>query len=192
MTNIFPIHDLLISRKEKEDFLRQRAVVFWLFGPSGSGKTTIAVELEKRLFQHQKTAVVLDGDNLRSGVNQGLGFDKTDRMENIRRTAEIAKILVDNGIIVICSLVCPLQSMRTLAREILGEDYIEVYIKTSIDTLIERDTKGLYKKASEGKITNFTGVNATFEEGVESEIIIKTKTMNPQQAAEYILSYRPL
>ena len=140
MNDIFPINDRLISREKKESQLSQTSKVFWLYGQSGSGKTTIAVELEKQLYTQGKFVVVLDGDNLRTGLNRGLGFSTEDRMENIRRASEVAKILVHNGVIVIACFVCPLKSMRALAREIIGSDFREIYVKTSLETLIQRDT----------------------------------------------------
>lgn len=146
MADIFPTFDKLLSRQDKESLLKQKGRVYWIYGQSGSGKTTIAIELERQLHALGKYTVVLDGDNLRSGLNHGLGFTTEDRLENIRRAAELAKILVQNGAIVICCFVCPLKSMRDLATEIIGKDFTEIYIKTSIETLIQRDTKGFYKK----------------------------------------------
>lgn len=187
MKDIFPVFDQLISREEKEQLLGQRGKVLWLFGPSGSGKTTLALALEKKLHAQGRYTLILDGDNLRSGLNAGLGFSTEDRMENIRRAAEIAKILVQNGVIVIGCFVCPLQSMRALARAIIGPDYTEIYVRTALETLIQRDTKGLYQKAREGKIDNLTGVNAAFEEGKDSELLIDTDTTDVQTAVEQIL-----
>ena len=184
---IFPTFEKFVSREEKENLLNQKGSVFWLYGQSGSGKTTIAIELEKQLHAQGKYTVVLDGDNLRSGLNAGLGFSTEDRMENIRRAAELAKILVQNGVIVICCLVCPLNSMRILAREIIGEDFIEIYIKTSLETLIQRDTKGFYKKALEGKMENLTGVNAEFEEGENANVVIDTDRMSIEDGVKEIL-----
>lgn len=189
MKDIFPTFDKLVSRESKETLLNQKGRVYWLYGQSGSGKTTIATELEKQLHAHGKYTVVLDGDNLRSGLNQGLGFTTEDRLENIRRAAEVAKILVQNGVIVICCFVCPLISMRNLAREIIGKDFVEIYIKTSIETLIQRDTKGFYKKAQEGKMDNLTGVNAEFEEGDNSDLVIDTEKVKVEEAVQVILNY---
>ncbi|MFN9321432.1 MAG: adenylyl-sulfate kinase [Chitinophagales bacterium] len=189
MKDIFPTCDKLLSRKVKETLLNQQGKVFWLFGQSGSGKTTIAIELEKQLHAQGKYTVVLDGDNLRSGLNAGLGFTTEDRMENIRRAAELAKILVQNGAIVICCFVCPLKSMRDLARDIIGDDFFEIYIKTSLETLIQKDTKGFYKKAQEGKMENLTGINSDFEEGVNSDIIIDTDKVKVEEAVQVILNY---
>ena len=131
---------------------------------------------------------MLDGDNLRSGLNHGLSFTTEDRLENIRRAAEVAKILVQNGAIVICCLVCPLKSMRDLARDIIGKDFKEIYIKTSIETLMQRDTKGFYKKALEGKMENLTGINSKFEESEEADIIIDTYIINVKEGVSLILS----
>lgn len=189
MKDIFPTFDKLVSRESKETLLNQKGRVYWLYGQSGSGKTTIAIELEKQLHTQRKYTVVLDGDNLRSGLNQGLGFTTEDRLENIRRAAEVTKILVQNGVIVICCFVCPLQSMRDLAREIIGEDFIEVYIKTSLETLIQRDTKGFYKKAQEGKMDNLTGVNAEFEESKSPDLILDTDSINVDEAVFQILNF---
>jgi adenylylsulfate kinase len=189
LKDIFPTFDKLLSRKVKETLLNQQGKVFWLFGQSGSGKTTIAIELEKQLHAQGKYTVVLDGDNLRSGLNAGLGFTTEDRMENIRRAAELAKILVQNGAIVICCFVCPLKSMRDLARDIIGDDFFEIYIKTSLETLIQKDTKGFYKKAQEGKMENLTGINSDFEEGVNSDIIIDTDKVKVEEAVQVILNY---
>jgi adenylylsulfate kinase len=188
MKNIHPVFNLLISRDSKEELLAQKGRVFWLYGQSGSGKTTIAIELEKQLHAQGKYTVVLDGDNLRSGLNQGLGFTTEDRLENIRRAAEVTKILVQNGAIVICCFVCPLKSMRDLAREIIGADFTEIYIKTSIKTLIQRDTKGFYKKALEGKMENLTGVNSEFEESEKVDILIDTDRITLEEGVEMILN----
>jgi adenylylsulfate kinase len=189
LKDIYPILQKLIPREEKEALLNQKGKVFWLYGQSGSGKTTIAIELEKQFHKQGKFVIVLDGDNLRSGLNTGLGFSTEDRMENIRRAAELAKILVQNGVIVICCFVCPLVYMRDLAKEIIGEDFIEIYIKTSLETLIQRDTKGFYKKALEGKMENLTGVNAEFEESNVPDLIIDTENVNVEEACNKIINF---
>ena len=188
MADIFPTFDKLLSRQDKESLLNQKGRVYWIYGQSGSGKTTIAIELERQLYVLAKYTVVLDGDNLRSGLNHGLSFTTEDRLENIRRAAEVAKILVQNGAIVICCLVCPLKSMRDLARDIIGKDFKEIYIKTSIETLMQRDTKGFYKKALEGKMENLTGINSKFEESEEADIIIDTDIINVKEGVRLILS----
>ncbi len=187
MKDIFPTFDKLVSRESKETLLNQKGRVYWLYGQSGSGKTTIAIELEKQLHARGKYTVVLDGDNLRSGLNQGLGFSTEDRMENIRRAAEVAKIFVQNGAIVICCFVCPLISMRDLAHNIIGEDFTEIYIKTSLETLIQRDTKGFYKKAIEGKMENLTGINSEFEESENVDLVIDTDRISIENGVKEIL-----
>jgi adenylylsulfate kinase len=187
LKDIFPTFDKLVSRESKETLLNQKGRVYWLYGQSGSGKTTIAIELEKQLHARGKYTVVLDGDNLRSGLNQGLGFSTEDRMENIRRAAEVAKIFVQNGAIVICCFVCPLISMRDLAHNIIGEDFTEIYIKTSLETLIQRDTKGFYKKAIEGKMENLTGINSEFEESENVDLVIDTDRISIENGVKEIL-----
>ena len=189
MANIYPINKLMIQKNEQEILLNQKAKVYWLFGPSGSGKSTIALSLQKKLYEDGKYAILLDGDNIRSGLNAGLGFSTEDRMENIRRAAELAKILVQNGAIVICCFVCPLKAMRDLARDIIGEDFTEIYIKTSLETLIQRDTKGFYKKALAGKMENLTGVNSEFEEGDHSDLIIDTDKVGMEESVNLILNF---
>jgi adenylylsulfate kinase len=186
--SIHPVFDKLISREKKEQLLNQKGRVYWLYGQSGVGKTTVAIELEKQFHANGKYTTVLDGDNLRSGINKGLGFSTEDRLENIRRAAELAKILVQNGAIVICCFVCPLKSMRDLARHIIGEDFTEIYIKTSLETLIKRDTKGFYKKALEGNMDNLTGINAEFEESESMDLVIDTDRISVGDGVTLILN----
>lgn len=187
MSNIFPIFDTLIARNEFEQFLGQKGQVLWIVGQSGSGKSTIAAMLQRKLFEKGKYVIVLDGDNLRSGLNSGLGFSTEDRLENIRRAAEVSKLLVQNGAIVLACFVCPLEIMRDKAKEILGDDYCEVYIKTSLETLIKRDTKGFYKKALEGKMEQLTGINSEFEEPSHPDILIDTDIMSIEASVDLIL-----
>ena len=188
MSNLFPTFDQFITRARKEALLQQTGKVYWLFGQSGTGKTTIAIELEKELHAQGKFVIVLDGDNLRSGLNSGLGFSTEDRIENIRRAAELAKILIQNGVIVICCFVCPLQSMRNLAREIIGSEFVEIWIHTSLETLMKRDTKGFYKKAIEGNMSNLTGINAEFEPSPHADIIIDTDDTSVNDSVQNILT----
>lgn len=186
MKMIYPTFDQFLNREKKELRLGQKGIVYWLYGPSGSGKTTIAVALEELLHTSGKFVVVLDGDNLRSGVNAGLGFSQEDRMENIRRAAEIAKILAQNGVVVICSFVCPLRAMRSMARTIIGSDFREIYIQTSITELIRRDTKGFYKKQlEEGK--DIMGFNGDFEEPESAELILSTEKLSPIEGAKIVI-----
>ena len=155
--NIFPIYDQLVSRQEKEDFLNQQGAVFWLTGLSGSGKSTMAKQLERQLFNEGFVVQVLDGDNVRSGINNNLGFSEDDRKENIRRIAEIAKLFSRSGIVTICSFVSPKNDLREMAQRIIGDEFHLVYISSSLKKCEERDVKGLYAKARKGEIKNFTG-----------------------------------
>ncbi len=170
-TNIFPIHDKLLDRGSKEQLLQQSAKVLWFTGLSGSGKSTIANEVERALHAKGQLTVLLDGDNVRAGINNNLGFSEADRTENIRRIAEVAKLFVNAGVITICCFVSPTEALRSLAREIVGgNDFIEIYVNTPVEVCEQRDVKGLYAKARRGEIKDFTGVNAIFEEPSNPEI----------------------
>ncbi len=185
--NIFPT-DKILGRAAKEKLLGQRGRVIWLVGLSGSGKTTIAIELEKILNQKGRLTQVLDGDNIRNGINKNLGFSDADRTENIRRIAEIAKLFCDCGIITICCFVSPTNAIREQARAIIGkEDFMEVYVETSLNECERRDVKGLYAKARKGEIKDFTGVNAPFEVPAHPDLIIQTENRTPVESAEIIL-----
>ena len=176
MNNIHPITERTISRAEKENRLGQQAKVFWFTGLSGSGKSTLAIALERKLFDLGYGVVLLDGDNIRSGINNNLTFTAEDRQENIRRIAEIAKLFLENGMICIVSFISPTREMRHKAKQIIGaEDFVEVYIDTPIEVCEARDVKGLYKKARAGEIRNFTGIDAPYEAPLHPEIHIQTK-----------------
>jgi adenylylsulfate kinase len=181
--NIYPIFDRVLSRREKEARLTQRARVIWLFGLSGSGKSTLAITLERRLFEEGFVTHLLDGDNVRTGLNRGLGFTDADRSENIRRVAEVAKLFAQAAVITICSFITPTRSLRLAAREIVGpDDWIDVYVKASFETCARRDPKGLYAKANTGGVTQFTGKDSAFEEpepgGVS--LVIDTEAESPE------------
>ncbi len=176
--NLHPIFDRVLSRSDKEARLRQRARVIWLYGLSGSGKSTLGIALERRLHAEGFTTHLLDGDNVRTGLNRGLGFSQEDRAENIRRVAEVAKLFVQAGVVTICSFVTPMRSLRALAREIVGtEDFFDVYVKASYETCARRDPKGLYAKAAAGGVAQFTGKDSAFEEPLagESSLVIDTE-----------------
>lgn len=174
--DVFPVFERMLGREAKEKRLNQRGVVVWLTGLSGSGKTSIAIAAEQELFQKGFLTQILDGDNIRSGLNSNLGFTAEDRMENIRRIAETAKLFAQCGVITICCFVSPETSMREQAKSIVGEaDFYEVFINTSISTCEQRDVKGLYRKAREGKIEHFTGINAPFEAPVNPFLELKTE-----------------
>lgn len=162
--NIHPIDDRLVQRQEREVANGHRAAVVWLTGLSGSGKSTIATAVERKLFERGVFAQVLDGDNVRNGLNGNLGFSLEDRTENTRRVAEVAKLFVSSGAVVLCSFVSPTRKMRAAVADLVGhEDYLEVYINTSLKECERRDVKGLYAKARAGELKNFTGIDSPYE-----------------------------
>ena len=188
--NIFTTYDQLLSRGEKEQLLKQHSKVIWMCGLSGSGKTTIAKRLEKELHKRGFLTMVLDGDNIRDGINKGLSFSSTDREENIRRIAEVSKLFVNCGVIVINCFVSPEVHMREKAKQIIGEkDFVEVYINTPLSVCEERDVKGLYKKARKGEIKNFTGIDAPFEAPTHPDLEIKTDEMSIEEAVKKVVEY---
>lgn len=162
--NIFSIKHTLLQKQDKEALLGHKGLVLWMCGLSGSGKSTLARALENALYEKGIHTKLLDGDNLRSGINGNLSFTEEDRVENIRRAAEVAKLFVENGEVVICSLISPTKVIRSNAKEIVGHnDFREVYVNASFEVCAQRDVKGLYKKAMAGEIKNFTGLDAPFE-----------------------------
>ncbi len=164
MNNIHTVFDKIKDRREKEIYMKQRAKVIWFTGLSGSGKTTLASLLEKRLFELNYFCQILDGDNVRSGINKNLIFTEKDRIENIRRIAEVSKLFMNCGIILICAFISPTNDIRQMAKEIIGDDdFLEIFVDTPLEVCEQRDPKGLYKKARAGEIKNFTGISAPFE-----------------------------
>lgn len=189
-TNIHPIFNQLLQRNDKEDLLQQKAVCIWMTGLSGSGKSTIAQGLERKLHQNGILTAILDGDNIRTGINNNLGFTEEDRTENIRRIAEINKLFLQNGIVTINSFVSPTKDIRDLAKQIIGEkDFYEVYINASFDECAKRDVKGLYKKALNGEIKNFTGLDAPFEAPKDAALEIKTAEQSIEESIETIYNF---
>jgi len=183
-------HDALITKKEREIANKHRAAVIWLTGLPSSGKSTIAVELQSHLFRRGCQAYVLDGDNVRHGLNRNLGFSPEDRAENIRRIGEVAKLFVDAGFLVITSFISPYRKDRDQVRGILPNgDFIEVFIDTSLEECERRDPKGLYKKARSGAIGEFTGISAPYEVPENPEIIVKTESETKEESAQYIVKY---
>ncbi|MDA3816203.1 MAG: adenylyl-sulfate kinase [Prolixibacteraceae bacterium] len=176
--NIHTTFDKIKDRNAKEIYLKQRGKVIWFTGLSGSGKTTLASLLEKRLFEFNYFCQILDGDNVRSGINKNLVFTDADRIENIRRIAEVSKLFMNCGIILICAFISPTNEMRNMAREIIGDDdFLEVFINTPLGVCEQRDPKGLYKKARAGEIKNFTGISAPFE--VPENPFLEVENTNP-------------
>jgi adenylylsulfate kinase len=173
--NIHPVSDRMLTRESREKLLQQKAKVFWLTGLSGSGKSTLAIGLQSELHKAGKLCYILDGDNMRAGLNSNLGFSEAERTENIRRIAEVAKLFSDAGVITICSFVSPTIQIRELAKNIIGQnDFHEVYINASLESCEKRDVKGLYKKARAGEIKDFTGIHQPFEAPANPWLEIKT------------------
>ena len=183
-------HEGSVTREERQKLLGQKGVTVWMTGLSASGKSTIAVILEQMLLHRKKHAYRLDGDNIRMGLNKNLGFSAEDRAENIRRIGEVAKLFTDAGVIAITSFISPYKKDRDAVRA-LGKpgEFIEVYVKVSLEAAEKRDPKGLYKKARAGQIKGFTGIDDPYEAPENAEIVIDTETMKPEQAAERILAY---
>ncbi len=182
-TNVHPVADKLLPRNDKELLLRQSGRVFWLYGLSGSGKSTLAIGLERGLHENGLFTAVLDGDNLRSGLNKDLGFSDEDREENLRRVAEVAKLFAESGLVTIVSFITPRQEFRETARAIIGEDdFRDVYVKASYSICEERDVKGLYAKARAGEIPDFTGKASTFEEPDSPWLTIDTENSSAEES----------
>jgi len=186
--NIFPVFDKIISKEKKEKLLNQKGKVVWLTGLSGSGKTTIALQLEKELYKLGFLVQILDGDNIRAGINNNLSFSESDRTENIRRIAEVSKLFLNCGIITINCFVSPTIIMRQSAKKIIGkENYYEIFINADLETCEKRDVKGLYKKARNGEIKNFTGIDSKYEKPINPSLVIKTAQLSIDQSIEIIL-----
>lgn len=178
----------MVSRSEKENLLKQKSVVIWLTGLSGAGKTTLSTGLEKTLFKKGFLTTTLDGDQLRSGINANLGFTDQDRQENIRRVAEISRLFVECGIICIDSFISPTTAMRQTARQIIGsENFIEIYLKASLEVCEQRDPKGLYKSARKGEIRNFTGIGSSYEIPLNPDLVIDTVKYSIDECLEICL-----
>lgn len=188
--HIYPVFNKILQRSDKESLLEQKAKVIWLSGLSGSGKTTIAKGVEKELHQRGYVCKVLDGDNIRSGINNNLGFSPEDRLENIRRIAEVSKLFINCGIITINSFISPTEKIRANAKEVIGaENFIGVYVNAPVSVCEQRDTKGLYKKARAGEIKNFTGVDSVFEPLSKPDIEIKTDELDIEASVQKIIDY---
>lgn len=176
MENIHPIFDKILDRQAKEKLLNQYSVIVWMVGLSGSGKSTIAQNLEKKLYDAGFATMLLDGDNVRSGLNNNLSFTEEDRQENQRRVAEVAKLFMNAGLVTLCSFVSPTYEAREKVKAIIGPDnFLEVYVECSFDACARRDVKGLYAKALNGEIKNFTGLDAPFEKPKEPWLTLNTE-----------------
>lgn len=176
--NIHPIFNKSLSASDKESLLGQKGLVIWMVGLSGSGKSTLATGLENRLHKSGIYTMLLDGDNLRTGLNNNLTFTSEDRLENIRRASETAKLFAENGVVTICSFISPTEKIRNIAENIIGNKFHEVYVSCPIEICEERDVKGLYAKARKGEIKNFTGIDSPFDEPKSPALEIKTNEMS--------------
>lgn len=186
--HIYPIFDRMLSRSDKEELLKQHSVMIWFTGLSGSGKSTIAIALERELQKRGLLCRILDGDNIRSGINNNLGFSAEDRIENIRRIAEISKLFVDTGIITIAAFISPNNDIREMAANIIGkEDFMEIYVSTPIEECERRDVKGLYAKARKGEIKNFTGISAPFEAPQHPALSLDTSKLSVEESVNKLL-----
>ena len=183
-------HEGQVTRKDREKVVGQRGVTLWLTGLSGSGKSTVAVAAEQALIERGRLAYVLDGDNVRHGLNKNLGFSPEDRTENIRRIAEVAKLFTDSGVIVLTSFISPYRADRDAARAIFGEgDFVEVFVSTSLETCESRDPKGLYKKARAGQIPEFTGISAPYEAPERPELVLDTGKLAVPESVAALIRY---
>lgn len=188
--NLHPISDRLLTRAHREAVTKQRGAVIWMCGLSGSGKSTLATAMERRLHDQGKLVYVLDGDNIRTGLNSDLSFSDEDRKENIRRIAEVSKLFVDAGVVTINSFITPSSKLRTMAREIIGkDDLIEVYVKASFEICMKRDVKGLYAKAEKGLVPQFTGKDSGFEEPLDSDLVIDTESQSVEESVETLYEF---
>ena len=186
--NIYPIFEKMLKRKDREALLKQKGIMIWFTGLSGSGKSTLAIALERELYKQGILCRILDGDNIRSGINNNLGFSEADRTENIRRIAEVSKLFVDCGIVTIAAFISPTHAIRRMASEIIGEDdFLEVYVSTPIEECERRDVKGLYAKARRGEIKEFTGISSPFDAPDHPFISIDTSRQSLADSVKILL-----
>lgn len=189
MEHIYPIKTK-VSRASREALLNQRAVLVWFTGLSGSGKSTLAVQLEAQLHERGFKTYLLDGDNVRAGLNKDLTFTDEGRIENIRRIGEVAKLMIDAGVVVLSAFISPFQSDREQVRQIIGnEHYIEVFVDAPLELCEQRDVKGLYKKARAGEVRNFTGIDSPYEKPGHPDLVIKTGQMSIDESVKNLLNF---
>lgn len=187
--HIYPIFDKMLGRSDKEALLGQHGIMIWFTGLSGSGKSTVAIALERELQKRGLLCRILDGDNIRSGINNNLGFSAEDRVENIRRIAEIGKLFVDTGIITLAAFISPNNDIREMAARIIGkEDFMEIYVSTPLEECERRDVKGLYAKARRGEIRNFTGISAPFEAPEHPALSLDTSVLSVEESVNQLLA----
>ncbi len=186
--NIYPIFEKMLQREDREALLKQKGMMIWFTGLSGSGKSTLAIALERELYKRGILCRILDGDNIRSGINNNLGFSEADRTENIRRIAEVSKLFVDCGVVTLAAFISPTNAIRRMACEIIGsKDFLEVYVSTPIEECERRDVKGLYAKARRGEIKEFTGISSPFESPEHPFITIDTSRQSLEESVKILL-----
>lgn len=186
--NIYPIFERMLQREDREILLKQKGTMIWFTGLSGSGKSTLAIALERELYKQGVLCRILDGDNIRSGINNNLGFSEADRTENIRRIAEVSKLFVDCGIVTLAAFISPTNAIRHMASEIIGnKDFLEVYVSTPIEECEKRDVKGLYAKARRGEIKDFTGISSPFEAPEQPFISIDTSRQPLEESVKILM-----
>lgn len=187
--HIYPIFDKMLQREDREQLLNQRGIMIWFTGLSGSGKSTLSLALERELYRRNILCRVLDGDNIRSGINNNLGFSQDDRQENIRRIAEVSKLFVDCGIVTIAAFISPTIAIREMAAKIIGaQDFLEIYVSTPIEECERRDVKGLYAKARKGQIRDFTGISSPFEAPKNAFLSIDTSKQPLEESVNILLT----
>ena len=188
--HIHPVFNQIHGRAEKERLLNQHSTVIWMTGLSGAGKTTLASHLERALFDRGFLTQILDGDNIRSGINNNLGFSEADRRENIRRIAEISKLFINSGVIAINCFISPTNEIRDIARTIIGkDDFIEVFVNAPLEVCEGRDVKGLYDKARRGEIKEFTGITSPYEAPLSGDIEVRTDLFSIEESVEKLLAF---
>ena len=189
MTNLYPIQTK-VSKEQREQLMQQRAKLIWFTGLSGSGKSTLAVQLEAQLFARGFKTYLLDGDNIRTGLNKDLSFTDEGRVENIRRIGEVSKLLLDSGVIVLSAFISPFKADREQVKTIVGSlNYMEVFVDTPLEVCEQRDVKGLYKKVRAGEVKNFTGIDSPYERPESADLVIKTETLTVEQSVERLLNF---
>ncbi len=186
--DIYPIYDKMMTREDREKLLRQRGVMVWFTGLSGSGKSTVAIGVERELYKRGILCMILDGDNIRTGINSNLGFSVEDRRENIRRIAELGKLFVQTGIVTLACFVSPTNEIREMARSIIGkDDFKEVYVSTPLEECERRDVKGLYARARRGEVKDFTGISSPFEAPICPTLSIDTSVLRLEESVREVV-----
>lgn len=187
--HIYPIFSKMLNRQDKETLLNQHSVMVWFTGLSGSGKSTIAIALERELHKRGLLCRILDGDNIRSGINNNLGFSENDRVENIRRIAEVSKLFIETGVVTLAAFISPSNEIRQMAADIIGRDnFMEIYVSTPLEECERRDVKGLYAKARRGEVQNFTGVSAPFEAPLHPALSLDTSVLSLEESVTKLLA----